>query len=187
MSVKACGWSGLLALMLSAQAAYAQIDARVLPNVDSVDKAAKRVKAAHCNQPTCRSIALIDRAVQLQITGAAATVGRPRPIPSDRDARMATGYRKLVAQGRHLTPELCRQAAALLSAYGMPGLASEVIVPVAVLDLTSRIDVGGGAPGCTRVVIRAMPASSAADIAIHNAHALCAAQGGAGRCANIAR
>lgn len=173
--------------MLLARAAYAQVDATALPNVDSLDKAAKRVEAAHCNRPTCQAIALIDRAMQLEITGAAATVGRPRSIPRDRDARVATGYRKLVVQGRRLTPELCRQAATLLSGYGAPGVASEVIVPVAVLDLTSRLDVGGATPGCTRIVIRAIPASSIADIAIRNAHALCAAQGGAGRCADIAR
>ena len=187
MSIKASGWSGLLALMLLARAAYAQVDVEALPNVDSLDEAAKRVEVAHCNRPACRSIALIDQAVQLQIAGAAATVGRPRTILRDRDVRVATAFRKLVEQGRRLKPELCRQAATLLSGYGTPGVASEVVVPVAVLDLTSSLDIGGTAPGCTRALIRAMPASSIADIAIRNAHALCAAQGGGGRCADIAR
>ena len=111
MSVKASGWSGLLALMLLARAAYAQVDVEAPPNVDSLDEAATRVEVAHCNRPACRSIALIDQAVQLQIAGAAATVGRPRPIPRDRDVRVATAYRKLVEQSRRLKPELCRQAA----------------------------------------------------------------------------
>ena len=72
-------------------------------------------------------------------------------------------------------------------AYGAQGVPSEVTVPVAVLDLTSRLDLDGAGLGCTRVVIHTMPANSAADIAIHNARTLCTAQGGAGRCANITR
>ena len=95
MSVKASGWSGLLALMLLARAAYAQVDVEAPPNVDSLDEAATRVEVAHCNRPACRSIALIDQAVQLQIAGAAAnrraahapspvtaTYGWRRPIAS---------------------------------------------------------------------------------------------------------
>ncbi len=187
MSARGCGRAGLLALMLFTRAAYAQVDANVQPNVDSVGKAAKRVETVHCDRPACQSIVLIDRAVQLQLTGAEATVGRPHLIRRDRDARTMAGYGKLVKQGGPLTPALCRQAAVLLSGYGAPGVDSEVIVPVAVLDLTSRLDGNGTTSGCTRTVIHAVPASSAADVAIHNARALCSAQGGAGRCAVIAR
>ena len=187
MSARDYGRAGLLALMLFVRAAHAQVDANVQPNVDSVGKAAKRVETDHCDRPACQSIVLIDRAVQLQLAGTEATVGRPHPIPHDRDARTLAAYSKLVKQGRPLTPALCREAAALLSGYGAPGEDSEVIVPVAVLDLTSRLDVGGTNAACTRTVIRAIPASSAADVAIHNARALCTAQGGAGRCAGIAR
>ena len=129
----------------------------------------------------------MDQAVHLQIAGASATVGRPRPVPVDRDTRVAKSYRRLVAQGRRVAPELCRKAASLLAGYGAPGVLSEVIVPVSILDLTSRLDSEEAGLGCTRSSIRAMPATSAADIAIHNAHSLCTAQGGAGRCAGIVR
>ena len=81
---------------------------------------------------------------------------------------------------------MCRQAALLLSRYGAPGVASEVVAPVAVLDLTSRLGESGGR-SCVPAVIRAMPATHAADLAIDNARALCAAQGGGGRCVQIAR
>ena len=187
MSASACGRAGLLALMLFTRAAYAQVDVTVQPNVDSLGKAAVRVHTARCDRPACQSIVLIDRAVQLQLTAAEATVGRPRPIPLDRDAHTSVAYGRLVRQGRHLAPALCSRAATLLSGYGAPGVVSEVIVPVAVLDLTSKLDANGAAVGCTRTVIRGMPASSAADVAIHNARALCTAQGGAGRCASISR
>ena len=179
---------GLLAFMLFTLAPYAHAqDIRALPNVDSLDASAKRVTATYCDRPACRAIALIDQVVQLQLAGSQATVGRPRPIPRGRDAGVAVSYRKLVRQGRSMKPDLCTEAARLLSDYGLPTVASEVIVPVAVLDFTSRLDVGAPNSGCTRTVIRAMPASSAANTAIYNAHALCIAQGGDRRCAAIAR
>ncbi len=187
MSARGCGRAGLLALMLFTRAAYAQVGANLQPNVDSVGRAAKRVETARCDRPACQAIVLINRAVQLQLTGAEATVGRPHFIHRDRDARTMVGYRKLVKEGGPLTPALCREAAALLSGYGAPGVDSEVIVPVAVLALTSRLDGNGTTSTCTQTVIHAIPASSAADVAIHNARALCNAQGGAGRCAVIAR
>ena len=187
MSARGCGRAGLLALALFTRAAHAQVDADVQPNVNSVGKAAVRVQTARCDRPACQAIVLIDRAVQLQLTGAEATVGRPRPIHVDRGAHASAASSKLVRQSRRLTPALCQQAATLLSSYSAPGVVSEVIVPVAVLDLTSRLDANGATAGCTRTVIRGMPASSATDVAIHNARALCTTQGGAGPCADIFR
>lgn len=182
------GWrSGVLSLALLAPSAYAQIGADILPNVDSLDGAAKRIESEGCRKAVCKATLLLHQAVLLQIAGASATVGRPRPLPHDRDAVGAKSRGALITQARRIAPEVCRQAAELLSRYGAQGVPSEVVVPVAVLDLTSRLDGGGGSLRCTQKVVRAMPATSAADIAIHNARALCVSRGGAGRCADTAR
>ena len=187
MSIKDSLRSALLMLMLFTRSASAQVDAKLLPNVDSLDQATQQIRAGSCRQAACRAITLIDQAVHLQIAGASATVGRPRPVPLDRGAKVARSYRRLVAQGRRMAPELCRTAASLLAHYGARDGVSEVIVPVSVLDLTSRLDSEETGLGCTRSIVRTMPATSAAGTAIHNARSLCTAQGGAGRCAAIAR
>ena len=177
----------LLALMLFTRSAYAQVDPELLPNMDSLDQATQQIEARNCHQAACRATVLMDQAVHLQIAGASATVGRPRPVPKNRDTNLARRYRRLVAQGRRVGPEVCRRAASLLADYGAPSVVSEVIVPVSVLDFASRLDLEEPGLGCTRASIRAMPATSAAELAIHNARALCIAQGGAGRCDAIAR
>lgn len=185
MSVRGCWRSGVLLLVLLAPPAHAQVNAEVLPNVDSLDGAAKRIESGSCRQAACKVTLLLNRAVQLQIEGASATVGRPHPLPRDRDAKDAKSRRALVAQARRVAPEVCRQAAELLSRYGVQGVSSEVVVPIAVLDLASRLDGRGDSPSCIHAVIRAMPATSATDIAIDDTRALCTSQGGAGRCADI--
>ena len=187
MSIRGCWRLGVLALVLLSPPAVAQVNAEVLPNVDSLDEAAKRIESGSCRRVACKVTVLLDRAVQLEIEGASATVGRPHPLPRDRDAREARSHRALVAQARRVAPEVCRQAAELLSRYGAQGVPSEVVVPVAVLDLASRLDGGVDSPSCIHAVIRAMPTTSAAVIAIHNTRALCTSQRGAGRCAGISR
>ena len=189
MFVSGCWMAGILTLVTLSTPAYAQVGAEALPNVDSIHATAERIVATRCLEVACRSVRLLDEAIQLQIEGASATIGRPRPLPRDRDARVARRRRRLVAQGRRMAPEVCRQAAGLLFHYGDPGVPSDVIVPVALLDLASRLDgsgVGAGS-GCTRAVISAMPATPAADIAIHNARVLCSASDGGGQCADITR
>ena len=73
--------------MLLALPAHAQVGAKVLPNVDSLDGAAKRIEVGSRRLAACQATILMDQAVQLKIAGAAATVGRPRPLPRDRDMR----------------------------------------------------------------------------------------------------
>ena len=128
---------------------------------------------------------IINEVVELQIAGASATNGRPHPIPRDRDIRVAGAYRRLVRRSSPIASSLCREAAALLSRYAALGVSSDVVVPVAVIDLASRLDAGEPDLHCTQTVIAAMPKTSTSQVAVRNARALCDGSVATMRCVAI--
>ena len=143
------------------------------PNVDSINSLTSRLEREHCSSSTCQAMNIIRDAINLQITGAAATVGRPRPIPANRDRQMSIRYHRLVERSLPLDRVTCSTGASLLSRYSKPGVESDIIVPVTLLDFGSRLDGRDINAHCVSTLLSALPSSPAAQIAIHNAHALC--------------
>ncbi len=195
MSVK--GWrrpSALLAtslfialILLMAHPPAAGAQGGVAPSVDGLSAASRRIGADHCRSSICQADVIIAKAVQLEIAGASATVGRPHPIPLDRDARTAAAFRRLTKRSLPVAQDFCRRAAIVLSRFSQAGAPSDVSGPVAVIDLSSRLDLEKPKLNCTHTVISALPATPASETAIHNARALCMSSSVVKRCLAIVR
>lgn len=151
-------------------------------SVDGLDDVARQAEAENCMSRLCQAEVTLDRAVNLQIDGASATNGRPRPLPRDRDVRVAAAYQRLVRRSLPMAPDLCRHTAFLMSRFGTPGAPSEVIVPVAAIDLAARLDAVRPGLRCVRTIVAAMPATLDARNAVRAAKALCEAGGEPQRC-----
>ena len=178
--------SAALAGPAGAQVASTSPMAAPAATTDSIKAAARQAEASGCRTPSCRSVAILAAWGELDEKGMRTTMGLARPIPRDRDKRVATGRRRLILDHRARYAAVCDEAVAILRTADRPG--SEPGVGESFVALASQMD-ASRPEGCLDRVMVALPRAAAWDDAVEAAriHCIYGVPPGGARCAKIRR
>jgi hypothetical protein len=145
----------------------------VAPSFDAVQQAARQVAARHCASADCRALVWVAAVLRIDLDAAAATVGRPRPLPANRDTVARSALNRVVLDHPDRFGAVCDVSARIVSGFSEPGRAGEAFVPISLLRLAQAMDRRSGGR-CLPVVLARLPPTPAADAVIDHARQLCA-------------
>lgn len=146
--------------------------ANVPPNFDAVESAARQIRSSGCVTSQCQAMLSIADVLRIDLDAVASTVGRPKPIPADRDAIAAKSLQKTLLGHPERFTAVCDGATRLMTRYSLPGGASDVFVPVNLLLLGLEMDQRSRGR-CLQSLLSALPRTGAATTAIDDAQQLC--------------